>query len=108
MLSTQPYPLPPPLHTVWTHTLVLIHTGGGGGGEPVRKLEGRLFTRVVENTNMTDCISHRLNMEVDLQSLFGLHVTWCAQLYSLAETPQPPPYPPASRLVKEGAIGQQK
>ncbi len=25
---------------------------------------------------------HRLNMEVDLQSLFGLHVTWCAQLYS--------------------------
>ncbi len=26
-------------------------------------------------------------MEVDLQSLFGLHVTWCAQLYSLAETP---------------------
>jgi hypothetical protein len=33
----------------------------------------------------------RLNMEIDLQSLFGLHVTWCAQLYSLAETPQPPP-----------------
>ncbi len=29
-------------------------------------------------------------MEVDLQSLFGLHVTWCAQL---AETPQPPPPP---------------
>ncbi len=28
---------------------------------------------------------HRLNMEVDLQSLFGLHATWCAQLYSLAE-----------------------
>ncbi len=36
-------------------------------------------------------------MEVDLQSLFGLHVTWCAQLYSLAETPQvatPSPIPP--------------
>ncbi len=34
-------------------------------------------------------------MEVDLQSLlFGLYVTWCAQLYSLAETPQlPPPSP---------------
>jgi hypothetical protein len=32
-------------------------------------------------------------MEVDLQSLFGLHVTWCAQLYSLAETPQHPPSP---------------
>ncbi len=25
--------------------------------------------------------THGLNMEVDLQSLFGLHVTWCAQLY---------------------------
>jgi hypothetical protein len=37
--------------------------------------------------------SHRLNMEVDLQSLFGLHVTWCAQLHSLAETPQLPPSP---------------
>jgi hypothetical protein len=33
---------------------------------------------------------HRLNMEVDLQSLFGLHVTWCAQLCLLAETPQLP------------------
>ncbi len=27
-------------------------------------------------------------MEVDFQSLFGLHVTWCARLFSLAETPQ--------------------
>jgi hypothetical protein len=35
---------------------------------------------------------HRLNMEVDLQSLFGLHVR--TQLYSLALTPQPPPPPP--------------
>ncbi len=36
------------------------------------------------------CMSHRLNMELDLQSLFGL----CVQLYSLAETPQPqlPPH----------------
>ncbi len=36
---------------------------------------------------------HRLHMEVDLQSLFGLHVTWCAQLYSLAETPLLSPSP---------------
>ncbi len=27
---------------------------------------------------------------------FGLHVTWCAQLYSLAETPQLPPLPPTA------------
>jgi hypothetical protein len=36
-----------------------------------------------------------LNMKVHLQSLFGLHVTLCAQLYSLAETP---PLPPSSRI----------
>ncbi len=32
-------------------------------------------------------------MELDLQSLFGLHVTWCAQLYSLTEPQQPLPHP---------------
>ncbi len=42
-------------------------------------------------------------MEADLQSLFWAPVTWCAQLYSLAETPQPPP-----PLVYESAIGQQR
>ncbi len=34
-------------------------------------------------------IQHRLNMKLDLQSLFRLHVPM--QLYSLAETPQPLP-----------------
>ncbi len=42
-------------------------------------------------------------MEVDLQSLFGLHVTWCAQLYSLAET-----LTPHLDSYYEGAIGQQR
>jgi hypothetical protein len=37
---------------------------------------------------------HRLNMELDLQSLFGLHVHSCT-VYSLAETPQS--LPPHSR-----------
>jgi hypothetical protein len=49
--------------------------------------------------------THRLNMEVNLQSLFGLQVTWCAQLYSLAETTHPH-QSPAFGLVDEGAIGQ--
>ncbi len=43
-LSEAPDPLPsPPLHTVWIHTPVLIHTGKGGRGEgkPVSRLEGR-------------------------------------------------------------------
>ncbi len=47
-------------------------------------------------------------MEEDFQSLFGLHVTRCAQLYSLAEARNPPPHPPALGLVYEGAIGQQR
>ncbi len=42
-------------------------------------------------------------MEGDLQSLFGLHVTWCEQLYSLAETLQSSPHPPALGLVYESA-----
>ncbi len=46
-------------------------------------------------------------MEVDLQSLFGLHIMWCAQLYLLAETPQLAPSP-AFGLIYEGAIGQQR
>jgi hypothetical protein len=36
----------------------------------------------------TETLYHRLNMELDLQSLFGL---LCAQLYSLFEIPQLPP-----------------
>ncbi len=52
-------PILPPflLRTVWIHTAVLFHTGKGGVVEPVRRLEGREFTRGVENTNMTDCIT---------------------------------------------------
>ncbi len=51
---------------------------------------------------------HRLNMEVDLQSLFGLHVTWYAQLYSLGETQQLTTSPPHLDSYYEGAIGQQR
>jgi hypothetical protein len=43
-------------------------------------------------------------MELDIQSLFGLHVT--ATVYSLAETSQLPPPPPAFGLIYEVAIGQ--
>ncbi len=45
---------------------------------------------------------HRLNMEVDLRSLFGLHVTWCAQLYSLAKNPATPHLPPHLGSYYEG------
>ncbi len=45
-------------------------------------------------------------MELDLQSLFRLHVR--AKLYSLAETPQLPSPPPAFKLIYEGAIGQKR
>ncbi len=49
----------------------------------------------------TMCIyNHRLNMELDLQSLFGLLCT--VQLYSLAETPPPPSF----GLIYECTIGQ--
>jgi hypothetical protein len=44
-------------------------------------------------------------MELDLPSLFGLHVH-CAQLYSLAETPQLTP-PPAFGFIYEGLLVSQ-
>jgi hypothetical protein len=44
-------------------------------------------------------------MELDIQSLFGLHVTWCAQLFLLAETPHPPP-PRIRARTTIGTIGQ--
>jgi hypothetical protein len=49
-------------------------------------------------------------MKVYLQSLFGLHVTFFVQLFSLAVTYQPhPPPPPALGLIYfEGAIGRQR
>ncbi len=40
--------------------------------------------------------TNRLNIELESQSLFGLHA--CAQLYSLAEIPQPLPPPPHPHL----------
>ncbi len=46
-------PPPPQPHTVCTFTL----GRGGGVGEVREKVEGQQFTRGVENTNMTDCIS---------------------------------------------------
>jgi hypothetical protein len=63
-LSTlNPSPSPCPCYTLYEGkcTPVLIHTGKGGRGggvdEPVRRLEGRFFTRALENTDVTVCIS---------------------------------------------------
>ncbi len=50
--STSP---PPPSHTLSVFTARLLYEGGGGGVR--EKEEGQQYTRVVENTNMTDCIS---------------------------------------------------
>ncbi len=46
---------------------------------------------------------HRLKMELDLKSLIWAP---CALLYSLAETPAPPPPLPAFGFIYEGGIGQ--
>ncbi len=51
------------------------------------------FPTLSGNFFYTDSMCHRLNRKLDLQSLFGLHVTWCAQLFSLTETPLSPPPP---------------
>jgi hypothetical protein len=54
--STQHPPSPSPTAT---HCLYILYIGKGGGGlgEVREEVEGQQFTRGVENTNMTDCIS---------------------------------------------------
>jgi hypothetical protein len=60
--------------------------------------EGRPFPESI-------ACNHRLNVELDLQSLFRLHVHRCTH-YSLAETPQLPRPHLAFELIYEGPIGQ--
>jgi hypothetical protein len=58
---------------------------GAGGGPPPPARDGNATGFLGERV----CTTHRLNMELDLQSLFGLHVYSCT--YWLAEAPQLPP-----------------
>jgi hypothetical protein len=62
-----------------------------------------IFTLVLVRHAQYEAFYRRLHMELDLQSLFGLHVH-CAQLYSLDLATRP--LPPAFGLIFEGAIGQ--
>ncbi len=66
------------------------------------------FSTIIINYRYFVTKYHRLKMEIDLQSLFGLHVTWCAQLYSLVETPQLPTPPAFGLVIRGGYIGQQR
>jgi hypothetical protein len=62
---------------------------------------------MLESFNLTvsylDNANHRLNIELDLQSLFGLHVHSCT--HWLHETPSISTTP-AFGLIYESAIGQ--
>jgi hypothetical protein len=50
-LSEAPIPPPPPSYKLHEYITLYLFTQGGWAGEPVRRLEGREFTRGVENTN---------------------------------------------------------
>jgi len=49
---------------------------------------------------------HRLNMELDLLSLFGLHVQRCT--YPLAEAPQRPPPPHLGSYTRTLVVSQDR
>ncbi len=55
--STTQLNTPPPTATHCLYILQVYFGTGGGVGEVREKVEGQQFTRGVENTNMTDCIS---------------------------------------------------
>jgi hypothetical protein len=48
---------PPPSTAAHCLYILYIYFGKGGGGEVREKVEGQQFTRGVENTNITDCMS---------------------------------------------------
>jgi hypothetical protein len=53
-----PTPNPPPPTATHSQYILNVYFGRGGGvGEVREKVEGQQFTRGVENTNRTDCIS---------------------------------------------------
>jgi hypothetical protein len=55
-LSEAQNPIPfPLLHTVYVYTIYLFTQGRVG--KPERRREGQQFTKLVDNTNMTYCIS---------------------------------------------------
>jgi hypothetical protein len=66
------------------------------GGGPGQRQRGE-----AQNTELKQKTSFSHHHQLALQSLFGLQVTCCAQLFSLAETPQPPPSIPAFGLTYE-------
>jgi hypothetical protein len=55
--DTTQHPQPLPTATHCLHILFVYFGKGGGVGEVREMIEGQQFTRGVENTNMTDCIS---------------------------------------------------
>jgi hypothetical protein len=84
------------------HNSTSIFTGTGGVktsqfGRSLRRGGGLRIGRYLKWKGD----EHRLNMELNLQSLFGLRV----QLYLLAETPYFLPPSPAFWLIYESAIG---
>jgi hypothetical protein len=82
---------------------VAAAAGGDGRLQPFIRLQDDFQRRAAvakKVLTMEEAFRHRLNMELDLQSLLGC----CEQQYSLAETPQLPPTPPAF----ENAIGQSR
>ena len=63
--------------------------------DDIRKHEFILVTNLRSNVIRKN---HRLNMELDLQSLFGLHVHSCT-LWLRPRNPPPPPAHPAFGLI---------
>ncbi len=85
--------------SIWMQRTVLRYScvAGARGAPPLSSTRTRPPSAALIIGKWHNCSNqwviqkkHGLNMESDLQSLFGLHVTCCAQLFLLAETPQHP------------------
>jgi hypothetical protein len=74
---------------------------------PIPRIQCQLREYSIFKHSSAIWAKHRLNMELDLQIVFGLHVhVIFAHLYLLAETPQLPPPPITPHLGSyRAAIG---
>jgi hypothetical protein len=61
------------------------------------------FCTFANTSSLNKPLKHKLNMELDLRSLFGLYVHCCTHWL---RPRNPPPLPPALGLIYEGAISQ--
>ncbi len=88
-------------------SVLLTHGSGSVSKSSVNfRMQQNLFFRIFKYFNKWNTYVCKVNMELDFQSLFGLHVHSSTQWPRPRNPPPSPPQSPAFGLIYKGAIGQ--